>query len=323
VHNEQVRSIENVKPKIISFEISRQMTDSESYRICKTYPRKGFALSYSDFGTPVLGYGLVTSYFLEPVYRVGKKIQFQFRAEAGIGYFSKPYDSIKNPSNQSYSMRITPYLHVLAGGGYHISKKITAQLNVNFHHISNGNFKEPNAGLNWNTFSLAVLYYPESNQLPKYKKLVKNKRKNCRAEMDIGFMFVPKQGYHIKWKVHRNYLAGIFLQARKQVSRICAVTLGAESYYNRFIEGHDATPESSKPGLLAGAHIGHEFLLGKIIFSQQFGKYITRYPSFYSLFYHRWGLRYKLSDRLMAGFNMKVHRFTADFIDLRLQYKIF
>jgi hypothetical protein len=323
VHSEQVSNIENVKLKTVSFEIARQFTDSGCYRISRTYPRKGFAVSYSDMGTSFLGRGLSASYFFEPVFRVGKKLQFQLRGEAGIGYFTSPYDSIKNPLNQNYSMRINTYMHVLAGGGYHIGKKITARLDVNFHHISNGNFRQPNAGLNWRSISLALLYYPESNQLPAYKKLSKIRIRHRRPEMDIGFMFTPRQGYHTKWKVQRQYMAGIFLLVRKQITGISVLTAGTDLYYNRFIEGQDAFPGVSKPDVLSGVHIGHEFILDKMIFSQQYGRYISRRPSFYSPFYHRWGLRFRLNKRMMAGFNMKVHLFTADFIDFRFQYRIF
>lgn len=324
VHNHDVQSIENAKPKGFSLDFSKQFIDSASYGYCRTYIRKGFTLSYYDLGTSILGNAVTASYFLEPVYRIGKKFQFQFRGDMGLGYFSNPFDSVSNPKNNNYSLYITPYLHMSAGFGFHITRHFILEANANFNHMSNGNYKEPNAGLNWSTFSAALLYYPENNYLPKYHKGPRYKWSERKAGMDIGLMYVPKQGYHRKWKTTRDYMAGIFLVSQKKVSRISALSAGAELYYNKFVDAPGVAANNSKPALLSAVYIGHEFLFNKIIFSQQYGKYITQYPAFFkSSTFHRWGLRYRVSDRLFAGFNMKVHKFTADFIDLRLQYKIF
>ncbi len=324
VHNHDVKSIENAKPKGFSFDFSKQFVDSASYTYCRTYIRKGFTFSYYDLGTSILGSGFIGSYFIEPVYRIGNKFQFQFRGDMGAGYFTSPFDSVKNPLNNNYSLHITPYLHVSAGFGFRITKKLILEGNANFNHMSNGNYKEPNAGLNWSTFSAALLYYPNNNHLPKYNKPPRYKWSEQKAGLDVGLMYVPKQGYHRKWKTTRNYMAGMFVAGTKKISRISAFSLGAELYYNKFVDAPGVAADNSKPATLASVYFGHEFLFNKIIFSQQYGRYITDYPAFFkSATYHRWGLRYRFSNKLYAGFNMKVHKFTADFIDLRLQYKIF
>ena len=324
VHNHDVKSIENAKPKGFSFDLSKQFIDSASYAYCRTYIRKGFTFSFYDLGTSILGNGFIGSYFIEPVYRIGNKFQFQFRGDMGAGYFSQPFDSVTNPLNNNYSLHITPYLHLSAGFGFRITKKLILEGNANFNHISNGNYKEPNAGLNWSTFSAALLYYPDNNRLPKYNKPPRYKWREQKAGLDVGLMYVPKQGYHRKWKTTRNYMAGMFVVGTKKISRISAFSAGGELYYNNFTDAPGVAAGNSKPATLASLYFGHEFLFNKIIFSQQYGRYITDYPAFFkTATYHRWGLRYRIGNHLYAGFNMKVHKFTADFIDLRLQYKIF
>ena len=320
IHKPSVASAKDAYPRTVALEFSTHSVDYASFSICRTYFRRGFSFLFTDYNTPILGYGFITSYFLEPAYRIGKRFQFQFRGDAGLGYFTAPYDEVKNNTNQSYSTRFTPYLHVGSGFGVRISNKITAEVNGNFNHISNGHFKQPNAGLNWIMLSASVLYYPENNLLPKYK-YVHTKRTNTKPSFDVGTMFVPRQGYHERWHTRRNYMVGLFTQISQPVSRINAITLGAEVSYNRFVDGPNAPKNNSRPALTAGIHIGHEFLMGKIIFSQQIGKYFTKYPSFVSGIYHRWGLRYQLNKHWFAGFNMKAHKEAADLIDLRLQYR--
>ena len=226
VHNHLVQSIEHARAHGISFDISKQMTDSVSYSFCRTYVRKGFSFSYFDLGTPILGYGLIGSYFLEPVYRVGNKIQLQFRGDMGAGYFSNPFDSSKNPTNNNYSQHITPYLRISAGFGFRITSKLILEGNASLHHMSNGNYREPNAGLNWRSFSTTLLYYPGNNPFPHYKKPSRYKWNEKKGGLDIGFMYVPKQGYHRKWNNTRNYMMGLFATATKKVSRISAVSGG-------------------------------------------------------------------------------------------------
>jgi len=324
VHNHDVESIQNAKPKGFTFDWSKQFIDSPSYAYCRSYIRKGFSFSFYNLGTPILGNGYIVSYFLEPTYRIGNRFQFHFRGDMGAGYFTTPFDSLKNPKNNNYSLHITPYLHVSAGFGVRITKKLVLGANANFNHMSNGNYKEPNAGLNWSTFSASILYYPENNYLPKYHNPPRYKWSENRAAIDAGLIFVPKQGYHRKWKATRNFMTGLFLVATKKVSRISALSAGTELYYNKFVDAPGVAPDNSKPAVLNAVYVGHEFLFNKIIFSQQLGRYVTPFPAFFKTAnFHRWGLRYRLNKKLYAGFNMKVHKFTADFIDLRMQYRIF
>lgn len=320
IHKPSVASTKNAYPRTIGLEYAVHRVDYNSYSVARLYPRSGVALSFTDYNTPVLGYGGIVSWFLQPVYRIGNRVQFQFRGDIGFGYFSKPFDELTNNSNKSYSMHFTPYIHFGAGMGYRISDHITLQADGHFNHISNGHFKQPNAGLNWMMLSGTFLYYPESSVLPKHK-FVRARRTNRSVEYDLGFMFVPGQGYHEQWFTKRNYMAGLFAQGSLPVSRINAVTLGTEVSYNRFRDADHAPKDYSKPSTTAGIHIGHEFLLGKMIFSQQIGKYFTKYPSFISGIYHRWGLRYELNKHWFAGFNLKAHKEAADLIDVRIQYR--
>lgn len=72
VHSNEVKSIQHAKPKGISFDWSTQFIDSVSYAYCRSYIRKGFTFYFYDLGTSILGNAFIPSYFLEPVYRIGK-----------------------------------------------------------------------------------------------------------------------------------------------------------------------------------------------------------------------------------------------------------
>jgi hypothetical protein len=65
---------------------------------------------------------------------------------------------------------------------------------------------------------------------------------------------------------------------------------------------------------------GHEFLLGKFIFSQQIGYYLYKPAPYDRDWFHRWGIMAKVNKHWWAGFNLKAHLQVADFIDVRVIY---
>lgn len=320
IHKSVVAGAGNARPETIGLEYSTQRLDYNSYRICRAFLRTGLSLAYTDFHSPVVGKSLIGSLFLEPVYRIGNRFQFQFRCESGISYFSRPYNAVSNKSNQSYSTYLNTYLHISAGTGIRLSGRFTATVNGNIHHISNADFKQPNSGLNWMMLSGSLLYYPHSNRLPKYNYVPGHKIRS-KPMADAGIMFTPGQGYHHLWLTKRNYMLGLFGQVSCTVSKINALTGGAEMTYDRYREDSIAPLNNSRPALKAGLNLGNEFLLGKVIVSQQLGIYVTRHPAFYSTLYHRWGIRYRLGAHWYAGVCMKVHKEVADLIDIRMQYR--
>ena len=69
-----------------------------------------------------------------------------------------------------------------------------------------------------------------------------------------------------------------------------------------------------------GVALGHEFLLGKLIFSQQLGYYLYNPDWDGDILYQRWGLVYYFTDYFAFGINLKAHRNVADFVDFRVTY---
>lgn len=55
VHNHDVQSIENAKPKGFSLDFTKQAIDSVSYAYARNYVRRGIAFTFYDLGTPILG----------------------------------------------------------------------------------------------------------------------------------------------------------------------------------------------------------------------------------------------------------------------------
>lgn len=117
-------------------------------------------------------------------------------------------------------------------------------------------------------------------------------------------------------------LIGLSAQAAKQVGRINALTLGTEIYRDEQLRVRLKKDSIKASPVKAGILFGHEFLLGKFLFSQRLGLYVFDQTPYYDQLYHRWGIQYQVSRHFRAGFNLLAHRHVADFIDLRIMYAI-
>lgn len=320
VHTQSVKNIEGARPFGIEIEVAKQHTDFATFNISNAYVRTGWTMGYFNFDSAFLGYGVTASRFIEPQYRITKHLQLGIKGSVGIAYLSNPNNAEKNPKNNNYSLHLNPYFVLGGSANLRLTKHLTAAMQTGFHHISNGNLKQPNQGINWITGSFSLQYYPVKNELPKYKRMQDRFWKNKKVTTQIGAFVVPGQGYFPRWKAQRNYLAGAFAQLTKQVGGVSGLTAGAEIYYNNFKLDDDARSISSP--VVAGIQAGHVFLFGKVQFSQQVGYSIYNKVYFLPGFYHRWALLFDINKKYFIGGSLKANSDNADFFDLRVGIKL-
>jgi hypothetical protein len=345
-HSPGVQNTKGARPTGAELIFSWQRNDPAIWNLCNCYPRQGLLINYYNYDTEILGSALTAAFFLEPLFRISKKLQLSFEVSAGLSYLSNPFDSVHNPGNQSYSTKLSGYLLVGGGIWYKINGHLWLNGSVNYQHISNGGFRQPNKGINWPTVGIAVSYQKEER---KFYSGIKQKEKFWRNDgprWDVGVFGIAKRIRDENGDSKRLPLIGLSAQASKQVGAIHALTAGLELFYDDALKykiEHDtinviASPGQSlspgqglSPGAIhstntsssavrSGILIGHEFLLGKFIFSQRIGIYIINSTDYFTTIYHRWGFQYRFNKYWGVGFNLQAHKHVADFIDLRLVY---
>ena len=319
-HSRAVQNTKGANPTGIELSLGWQRNDTETWNLCNCFPKKGLLLVFYDYDVRLLGKSFGAAYFLEPVYKLGNKTFFSFRGVAGLAYLTNPFDSIHNPTNQSYSSAIGGYLLVGIGLSYLINKQWWLNTTINYQHISNGGLRQPNKGINWPTAGISVIY--QKNPRPYFKAPLSKERfwKDHSPRWDIGVFGIAKRGTDENGNSHRMPLIGGTMQAGKQVGRINMLTLGAEIYGDKSLSMQLKRDSIDASALRAGLLIGHEFLLGKFAFSQRLGVYIFNETPYYDLIYHRWGIHYFMNKHLGIGMQLKAHRHVADFVDLRITY---
>ena len=321
-HSQSVQNTKGAHPTGVEFFLGNQRNDAAVWNLCHCYPRKGLLLSYYNYDTRILGSSFSASWFLEPVYRLRKNLFFSFRGTAGASYLTRPFDSITNPANQSYSTHLSAYFTVGLGLWIRVRDRWWLQPSVNYQHESNGGLRQPNKGINWPTAGLAFSYQKTERPFYSGRRMKEKYWKQDPLRWDAGIFGIARRVLNDAGDSRRVPLVGFVMQGSKQVGAIHALTLGAEVYRDEELrlrlnrEAVGASPV--KAGILAG----HEFLLGRVIFSQRLGMYFFDQTPYYDRLYHRWGLQYRIHRRIGFGFNLQVHRHVADYVDLRFTYTI-
>jgi len=318
-HSKDVQNTDGAYPKGIELLWSRQRNNAAAWNTCSCDPIQGFQLSYYNYDADILGHGINLAYVLEPQYQITSGIRVSMHTASGLAYLTRPYHPVHNPTNQSYSTIINAYLAVGLGLEFQVAKKWSVEGLVQFQHVSNGGISLPNKGINWPTIGLLTAYRPEPRPLQRFETNRSWEREGTR--FDVALFSMGKRVGGLPGGTSKRFLIiGLGAQAAWQVGRINNLTVSAEVVWDEGLadrlqdEGIDADPWRS------GILVGHEFILGKFLFSQRFGVYLHQAGNFYDPVYHSWGITYGFSKHWSVGFNLRAHRHVADYSDFRLVY---
>ena len=312
IHSKDLRAIKNSYPIGTELNFNWYKIDQESWNLCNCYPKAGFLISFFDFNNrKILGYGYNLAGFVEAFFRAHKNTSFSFRTAAGLSIETNPYDTIYNPENFSYSVPVNIYSQLGLALHHKIKQKIRISLSVNYNHISNGGFKQPNKGINYPTISVGLDYMPKPiafEYRPKQKyQGIKQRR------YDISYFSFPKK--IIQYPEYFTVF-GIGSGASQQVGRMSAITLDAEYVWDGSLKYK--MRNSDKNYQRGALLLGHEFLMGRFIFNQKIGFYLYDQTKYNDPVYQRYGINYYITKPIFIGVHIKAHRHVADFIEIRL-----
>lgn len=321
-HSPTVENTKGSHPRGVEIILSWQRNDRMIWNLCNCYPRKGLLLTYYDYDSDVLGKSFTVAYFLEPTYRLGKNIFFSFRTAAGLSYLNSPFDSIRHPNNRSYSTNMNVYLLVGLGVWFKLGDHWLVNPSINYNHESNGGMRQPNSGINWPTAGLALIYQPNSSAYYTGARVKDKFWKNNSIRWDIGLFGTARRVLDQQGNSKRLPLLGVSFQAGKQVGRINELTMGTEIFHDWALQYELKKDSIAASPVKAGLLLGHEFILGKFLFSQRLGLYLFDQTPDFDQLYHRWGILYRINRHLGIGADLSAHRHIADFTNLKITYTI-
>lgn len=320
-HSEAVENTRGSHPTGVEAIFSWQRNDSAIWNLCNCFPRKGLLLTYYDYDNRVLGKSATAAYFLEPTYRLTKGSFFAFKGAAGLSYLTHPYDPVRNPANRSYSTSLSAYLLLGVGLWFQVGEQWWLNTSVNYQHESNGGLREPNKGINWPTAGLALSYGPKWRPYYRGVRYKENTWRGRPPHGEVALFGIARRDLDERGRSRRLPLVGVALQGVKQVGRISNLTIGTELYRDEELRLELRKDSIDAPPVVAGLQAGHQFILGRFLFSQALGVHIYDKTPYHERLYHRWTLQYQMSKHFSLGFSLKAHRQVADFADLRVSYR--
>jgi hypothetical protein len=318
-HSKDVQNTKGARPKGFELSMTWQKNDKRSWNLCNCFPQHGLMLAYYDFDNAMLGRGLHAAYILEPWYKISKNNFASLKSALGAAYLSNPYDPVDNPSNQSYSTTLSVYLLLGLGWWHRITDQIWIAPHIQYQHTSNGGLRVPNKGINWPTGSLTVSYRLRPMLLQAFSRSAWTSERNIRWDVGL-FGIAHREGGKPDGKSERYLVVGIMTQGVKQIGRISNVSAGIEFNYDGKLGAKMQRDQIPGEPLQLGVLAGHEFILGRFLFSQRLGIYLHQAGNYFTRLYHRWGLVYRFNTHWATGINLKVHGPEADYSDVRLIY---
>ena len=318
-HSRTIKDVANSYPQALELSFSRLNTSYNSWNKCNCYNRWGAALTYLDFNNdPILGQAYTLVFFFEPIFSSGRKFELSGKAGLGLGYVTKVFDPIENPTNLFFSSNWNFPLMVGLNLGYRATERWRFDLTANYNHMSNGGMSQPNKGMNYPMGALGVQYVINPTSLP--ERTVKKER-NYPWNKYVVLFCTSKSASDSTYKDQgRKPLVGIQVGLLKRLTTVYGINAGFEAIYDESNKQGDDQSDDGYNAFTGAAVIGNNLFFGRFHFNQQLAFYFERPTPTSKALYQRYSLDYFISSVVKVGVSLKAHGHVADNIDVRLGF---
>lgn len=313
-----------------------QPSDPEHWTSRYGYASYGLGLYSGFMGDPeVLGkpnaiFGFITF----PLSRGYKRNVLETSLSTGITYNLEPYDPNLNPQNDAIGTPLAVYFNLSLGGALKWTREMDLIYGVDFTHFSNGRITTPNYGFNMYGLNVAIRYHYNADQKFVDKDIYTDqllqarfdrpkKEKNIRLHENSIEVYVAGgtvQNEEDKGTYKRYGIFAGVLDYRFKFSSMHGITAGMDLFYDSSLQVE--YPET-KDQFLVGAHVGYDFMFGKMAVRLQGGGYLTddkgKSPT-----YLRTAFRYNITDWFYAQIGLKTRDTSrADWVEFGVGFRPF
>jgi hypothetical protein len=253
----------------------------EEWEQRRRYPVIGLGLTYTNYGIDSV-YGKCFSIYpnIQIPIIMGRKLQWTIRIGDGAGFVTRKYSRTKHfdTLNNAISSTLNDYASFMTDVRYHINDNWEVQTGLNFSHISNASFHQPNLGINMYGAHLGIKYYPVTSNPHRITRELKPLKNRWLGQFRLTMAF--NESNAALGPTYPIYL-GTALVSKRWISKNKFFTGVDYSYHeqiNAFLHNNSFVPvgtekkEATKIAVLAG----NEFLLGKVGVVLQVGYYVKQ-----------------------------------------------
>jgi hypothetical protein len=305
--------IRDSRPFMGEIYFQHQTIPTPNWNYTKTLPQWGLGLSTTHVGSKYVG-SIVSFYpFIKLPLLTAGPIESNFRLGFGMGWVQKPYDKIINPENLLISQKINTHANVSWQNEFHLTPHQYINAAISFNHWSNAKISLPNLGVN--IPSLSVGYrYAFNTESKKHTQIhdTLDKKIFYKAFLSGGVkqMQVPDSSHY--------FVSMLTGEISKQLSYSSIVSIGAFITHDHSVKTDTLVKHLRSVNVSQIALYGsYEYNFGRVLVPVQFGLFL--YNSNSKLI-ESVGVRYKLTNNLMAELLLKTHGHKADLMHFGFGY---
>lgn len=296
--------------------------NEESDRLLQR-PLWGGGLLVSNNGSQLTGYNISPFVAFDCGISANRRYELRTKFASGFGYLTKRFDFYTNTQNRAIGSHFNGFMQILL---YLRRNTPNTGLDVGlgFSHHSNGNWNQPNLGINVPSVFLGYIIGRQKQETKKPKPfpleaLLKNK---------LEWNFSARIGRRMVNMDDRRVFYPIVLDAAIQYPKsiISNIRFGTKIFFDRTYLFRNFEPVATH--VSAGRFtelsffFGHEYRVGRMGFITDLGFYVYRPDRSKRMYYEAIGLRYYVNKNWMIFQGLKAHLTSADYLETGIVYSI-
>jgi hypothetical protein len=240
----------------------------------------------------------------------------------GISYISKHFDIDENYSNRAIGSHINAFFIFSLDLRSDIGDHWTLYAGPSVIHMSNGNIKQPNYGLNLINARFGLGY-----------KLNTSKQDNRPLDYLLPMETYKKNRYslvvsgglrQISRRLPENHMvSSMVFDYSRRFAYNQALGIGLDFVYDP-TEGREVYVIGARIDPIVpwhgGIHLSYERIFGPLSVILQPGYKIITPSEHYYYQFNRVGIRYHFTNGMILNYSIKAHKFAADFIEFGIGY---
>lgn len=254
-----------------------------------------------------------------PFYPV-RKIGVFYSISIGTSFISNPFHPEINYLNMANGSRMNVFAHFGLKTRIQVYNNIKFKLGFNFYHISNGNIKQPNDGLNLLAFESGISLSLENRS----KLLVESHSFNQENQIFYITNSVGTKQTRILGDRYFMYALNFdsYLYSTSKRSLGVGIDFIYDNSINYLFESDSSYLNKEKRFIYNGIYLTHALNLNRVSILTNVGYYIDYYHIMKDEWFYYLGLRYFVTHHLFGNFGIKARFNGGDFIAWGIGYAL-
>lgn len=311
--------------RAIDFKLGWRKISNTTFNYLYRYPTLGVGFNsalkaYKEIGRPQSIYGFMEIPF--SIKGISRRVSFGYFTQLGIGFNLRPYDSIANPTNRYIGSKVNGYVHLGLNTTVIVSERVDFLASFGLKHYSNGASKRPNSGINISplNFSMRIKLgeiFPTPSSPPEFPE------KELKTFWNFA-LYTGIKNYEIGDPSY--FRGGIGVNYLLEPSYKYRLGIGLDLFWAqgmslRFPEQYFSFKDQTSLAIVGSwewrltERLFVPIGLGAYLYRNELNQEIT-------WFYERVGARYRFSNNLSLGAQIKAHKAKADFFEFTIGYTV-